>query len=147
MISKSSQLKYRGRKHPKKYGVKKEAPLQKQLNDLLNLHNIPFFRIPDGFWSWLHGYSNATQGMKREISHYFAGWPDNIAFISLKPGICLALMLELKSKDGKLEKSQRKRDKKTPFVVSRTPEENIAYIEEFVKLADKLKGGLQDEAD
>jgi len=114
-----------------------ESQLQEQLNDLLNAYQIRYIRIPDSIWHWLK--RNAPVEVIRAMSDALGGMPDNVCMIPISDRYSLMLAIELKVKGRK----KRGKQKHWQSTISRTPDENIALIEEYVKQADIVKEILE----
>jgi len=128
-FSKKKQLAYQNK--PRQPGLDiTEDELQGQCNDTFDGYRIRYLRIPDWVWKWLK--QNAPKHLLKEMSKRFGGMPDAIA---LKKGEKYndALMLELKTKKGKLHGKQKDWDKEFNVEISRTPDDTIKIIEEFYK--------------
>lgn len=114
-----------------------ESQLQEQLNDLLNAHQIRYIRIPDSIWRWLKRH--APVEVVTMLSRAFGGMPDNVCMIPISDKYSLALNIELKVKGRK----KRGKQKHWQSTISRTPDENIKLIDEFVKKAEIVKEVLE----
>ena len=126
-FSKKKQLAYQNK--PRQTGLDiTEDELQNQCNDTFDAYRIRYIRIPDWVWKWLK--QNAPKHLLKVLSKIFGGMPDAIAF---KKGekYNYALMLELKSKKGKLHGKQKHWNKEFNVEISRTPDDSIRIIEEF----------------
>lgn len=129
-LSKKSQLAYR--KKRKKTVVKvKESELQKQANDLLDYLRIPYYRIPDFVWNWVK--HNAPVEIVKALADSFAGkLPDNFVFTNLTDKYLIALPMELKTATGKLHGKQKTYAKRDNWQISRSPEETIELVNQFI---------------
>jgi len=110
-----------------------EDQLQGQLNDLLNAYQIRYLRFPDYAWQWLK--RNAPIEVLKALTNAFGGMPDNICLIPIGEKYSLALGIELKVKGRKRHGKQ----KHWQSVVSRTPDENISIVDQFLKDANHIK--------
>ncbi len=138
-LSKKAQLKYRTkRKNP---GVIiKESELQKQANDYLEAYRIRYIRIPDGVWGFL-AYK-ASEGVKLWFRKIFGGIPDNVCMIRINEKYNLCLAMELKTKTGKLHGRQKHWYKDLAVQISRSPEDTMEIINNFIKDAEKMKNEI-----
>ena len=135
-LSKNAQLKYRTkRKNPAV--IIKESQLQRQCDDYLEAFRIRYIRIPDGVWGYL-AYK-ASESVKIWFRKIFGGIPDNICILPINEKYNLCLALELKTKTGKLHGKQKHWSKELAVQISRSPEDTMQIIDEFVKEADRLR--------
>lgn len=107
-----------------------ESQLQKQCNDLLDSLRVKYLRIPDWIWSWLK--LNAPVQVVNELSERFGGMPDNMCVRKLNDKYNLLMALELKTAKGKLHGKQKTWEKEIAVQVSRTPDETIQKVNEFL---------------
>jgi ribosomal protein L44E len=107
-----------------------ESQLQKQCNDLLDAHHIKYLRIPDWIWSWLK--LNAPVQVVKELSGRFGGMPDNMCIRRINDKYNLLMAVELKIEKGKLHGKQKNWYKEIAVQISRTPEETIAKVNDFM---------------
>ena len=114
-----------------------EADLQEQLNDLLNAYQIRYLRIPDYVWHWLK--RNAPVEIVKIMSDAFGGMPDNVCTIPIDEKYSLSFGIELKVKGRKMHGKQ----KHWQSTISRTPDENIKLIEEYIEQAEVIKEVLK----
>jgi len=108
-----------------------EDQLQTQCNDLLDAHRIRYLRIPDWIWSWLK--LNAPVQVMKELSKRFGGMPDNMCIKKIDDKYNLLMALELKTKTGKLHGKQKTWEKEIAVQISRSPDETIKKVNEFLK--------------
>ena len=135
-ILKSDQLSYKKKRKRPKVTIK-ESALQKQCDDLLKALRIKYLRIPDYVWSWLK--RKAPVEIITALSEAFAGMPDNITLTKISDRYALAMGLELKTEAGKLSGKQKKWIDRNGGVVSRSPDDTIKEVDEFIKVAEILK--------
>jgi len=135
-IPKSKQLAYRHKRRNGTPAIKEDA-LQKQANDYLELKRIRYIRIPDAIWRWL-AYK-ASEYVKKWFRFIFGGIPDNICIIPINDKYNLCLALELKTKTGKLHGKQKHWSKDLAVQISRTPEDTMQIIDEFINEAERMK--------
>ena len=114
-----------------------ESQLQEQLNDTLNAYQIRYIRIPDSIWHWLK--RNAPVEIVKIMSDAFGGMPDNVCMIPISDKYSLMLDIELKVKGRK----KRGKQKHWQSTISRTPDENIKLIEEYIEQAEVIKEVLK----
>ena len=117
-----------------------EALIQEQLNDLLEAYHIDFIRIPDGVWRWI--MFNAPAGIQAYFKKTFQGIPDNICFLPLDDKYYLAIKLELKTQTGQLHGKQKHFAKTENWIISRSADDNIKVINEFLEKAKQIRKGL-----
>lgn len=110
-----------------------ESQLQEQLNDLLNAYQIRYIRIPDSIWHWLKRH--APVEVVSMLSRAFGGMPDNVCFVPIDEKYSLALGIELKVKNRKKHGKQ----KHWQSTVSRTPDENIETVNEYLDTVETIK--------
>lgn len=107
-----------------------EAQLQGQLDDLLSVLGIWFIRIPDGFFRWVKIV--APVGIQRFFFGMFGGIPDIMPLIKVSDKYMLCAPIELKSAKGALHGKQKTwGDRNIAFQLSRSPDHNIAIINQF----------------
>lgn len=136
MFSKSQQTGQYGRKArqtKKSIAVLKctESQLQKQCNDLLDVHHIKYLRIPDWIWAWLK--LNAPVQVVKELAERFGGMPDNMCIRRINDKYNLLMALELKTTKGRLHGKQKTWNKEITVQISRTPDDTIAKIKDFLE--------------
>ena len=134
---KKKQLAYKKKRKNPKVSIS-ESDNQKQCNDLLEAHQIKYLRIPDWVWGWLK--HNAPVSVINELSGKFAGMPDNLPLIKLTDKYSLCLGLELKTEAGRLSTKQKRWQKEVGSIVSRSPDDNIEIVNEFMRDAEIIKG-------
>lgn len=120
-------------------GDRYENTVQCAVNDHLKRKGIKFLRFPDWFWFWFNKESNASIGKKKQMSEMFAGWPDNMPFISISEKYHLCVMIENKSRKGRLTGKQRGMEKILNYQIPRSAEEGIKIINQFESDASILK--------
>jgi hypothetical protein len=148
MFSKENQLKsYYSKRKKKEYNsaLVSESALQDQLNDLLDVYNIKYIRIPNGVWKWLQ--FNAPQGILKFFQKTFGGIPDNVCIVPISKDYNLCLNIELKTESGKLHGKQKEWSKETAVKISRSTNESIECVNEFKKQIGKCKKCLNKELD
>ena len=134
MITKSQQT---GRFGRKARNTKKtiaalqctEEQIQKQCDDLLAALHIRYLRIPDWVWAWIK--LNAPPQIVKALSDRFGGMPDNMCIRKFGK-YNLLMALELKTKTGQLHGKQKIWNKEINVQVSRTPEETIQNVNDFM---------------
>jgi len=146
-LSKAQQRKKRGRrKAAPALPDLPESAIQKQLDDMLEGMGIYFIRIPDNFWQWLHRYSNASANMKKELGHYWGGMPDTMAFIKVSDKYMLCCPIECKSKEGRRHGKQKHWESQNiAFQISKSPDESISIVQQFLKDAPCIRHFLNPE--
>jgi len=85
---------------------------------------------------------NAPAGIQAYFKKTFQGIPDNICFLPLDDKYYLAIKLELKTATGQLHGKQKHFAKTENWIISRSPDENIKVINEFIEKAKEIKKGL-----
>jgi hypothetical protein len=150
-ITKKDQLKYRNKRKGKPGLNISESLLQKQCDDYLALKGLYYIRIVDGVWNGLnyvmkelaikrwYNLLSVVKNVLQALKNRFAGATDNTVLIGLNEKYSLALSLELKSKKGKKHGKQKTVAKKIPVQESRTPEETMGIINQFIKDAEIIK--------
>jgi len=83
--------------------------------------------------------SKGTKGRNGSHNNGLGGIPDNPCFIPLGKKYNLNLMLELKSKRGRLHGRQKRWYRDTAVQIPRDPDTAMAMIGEFQDVADKIK--------
>ncbi|MCP4651174.1 MAG: hypothetical protein GY853_13995 [PVC group bacterium] len=124
-----------------------EADLQKLVDDLLSVRKIKNFHIPDGVWKWLTLnapkvcalLSGGARGRNGKYNNGLAGCPDNPCFIRLGEKFNLNLMLELKSKKGRLHGKQKLWARDVAVNKMKDPDAVIKLVEEYIEVAEKIK--------
>lgn len=129
----------RKRRAPKKIEVS-ESQIQAQMNDMLEKIGVYYLRISDNFWSWFN--QAFKMGKVPDTIYYpfvntFKNMPDNICLIEINEKYNLACCVELKSEKGKKSKGQRDLAKKIAVQESRSPDDNIEIIQEFLASCKK----------
>ena len=135
----------------------KESEIQKQLNDLLDVYGLKYIRIEDWVWLGLKNvltymqlklpnskYTKLLHGILEELSSQFSGMPDNMIFYKVSDEYCLCFPLELKSKKGTKGKKQKKWSSKIGGRVSRSPDQNIEFVQEFIEISNDVKQFLNE---
>jgi len=132
-----------------------EDAIQGQCNDTLNWHQIKYIRIPDWLWKALNKLLKSFAGngwryglmmkIMDELSKVFGGMPDNVCFIKISDTLNLALLLELKSKKGKLHGKQNTWYRDQAVQISRDPDTTITIVQSFIEDAEKLKEIINQE--
>jgi len=142
-ITKASQLRYRGRKQRtdtagfKPYDGPEDA-LQRQLDDMLAAYHIWYIRIPDKIWKWLA--MCAPQSIKVWFRGVFGGIPDSLPMLRISDKYMLCCPIELKTAKGKLHGKQKHWEGQgIPVQVSRSPEQSIAIVRQFLADAEDMK--------
>ena len=158
-LSKNKQLKHRKRKKSIPKVTIKEDAIQKQCNDMLDWNGIKYIRIEDYVWSGLktiirelslsikHGLSakktawllHLSQAILSALSDRFAGMDDIVAFIPVMDKYSLCLSLELKTEAGKQSTKQKRWNKQVSGRESRSPDQTIVIINEFIRDAEIIK--------
>jgi hypothetical protein len=140
---------------PKRKWAKKEKPaderydgsealLQGQMDDMLAALGIWFLRFPDGFFRWIK--MNAPSGIQRFFFGVFGGIPDSLPMIKISDKYMLCCPIELKTAKGKRHGKQKHWEEKGIAVqISRSPEDNIAIVEQFQADANRIRCMLQEE--
>ena len=142
-FSKKKQLAYKYKPKIEKEGFKKESPLQAATERYCEMRMLSFIRIPDVMWFWVK--KHFPLWLKNIMSKYLAGWPDCTIIEPIKgTKYSLTLLVELKSKDGKLQGKQKKMAHALNYQVIRTPEKVIAEINEFLKFKDFLEEKIKE---
>ena len=134
------ELKYSKKKQTTRYHKRRiqsikitESQLQKSCEDVLNAHRIKYLRIPDWVWRWIKWH--APPQIVKALSDRFGGVPDIVALEPIGK-YNLALLLELKTKTGKLHGKQKHW---TGNQISRDPDKTKKIIREFINDAKKLR--------
>ncbi|MDD5050982.1 MAG: hypothetical protein PHV93_04590 [Candidatus Pacebacteria bacterium] len=135
MLDKATQTGRFGRKarHTKKNIAAlqcTEEQIQTQCDDLLAAYHIRYLRIPDWIWTWLK--LNAPPQIVKELSDRFGGMPDNMLIKKIDDRYNLLMALELKTATGRLRGKQKTWEKEIAVQVSRSPDETIANVNEFI---------------
>lgn len=133
---------------PKKKWLEKPAPtikiseaeIQDQLNDLLEAYGIEYIRIPDGVWRWI--MFNAPATIQAYFKKTFQGIPDNVCFLPIDDKYYLAIKLELKTATGQLHGRQKYFAKTQNWIISRSTDDNIRIINEFLDKAKTMRRKL-----
>ncbi len=134
--SKADQLSYKKKRKCPKVTIK-ESDLQKQCDDLLKNLRIKYLRIPDYVWKWLK--QNAPVEIITALSESFAGMPDNVTLVKISDKYALAMGLEIKTEAGKLSGKQKKWIDREGGVVSRSTDDTIKEVDQFIKTAETIK--------
>ena len=117
-----------------------ESSLQLFCDDYLELRQVRYIRLPDGFWRWLA--VRGSEGIKRWFRGLFAGIPDNTCFIPINDKYSLCLHLELKTRIGQLHGKQKEWARQLPVQVVRSTDEIKISIDKFIHDAGKLRDEL-----
>lgn len=119
--------------YKKKYD--KEDKLQRDCEQWLEQHGIMYLRIPEevtGLCSPTHP-ARVSQHIKNMISKHFKSWPDLMIF---KPenetNYNTCLLVELKSKKGRMSQGQKNLARKLNVLEIRSLEDFIAIVERFL---------------
>jgi hypothetical protein len=131
MITKTDQLKYRGRKKEKPVGYETEDLIQEPTNELLDKMQVPYFRIPDSM--------NA-----KDIRHALCGMADNVLMLPIGRGYCLCVNLELKSATGKMHGKQKTLARDLDYKIERTIEGVAAVAMEMKSMARYLRKCIEN---
>jgi len=111
--------------------VCKEADLQRQAEEYLQVQGIPFIRVPDAIYKAIFSSRTIKPYIKALISRFIKGLPD---LIILDPAgrWNRACCIELKSATGKLSQGQKNFAKRVNVVVKRNFEDFVKEVEEFL---------------
>jgi hypothetical protein len=105
-----------------------ESALQGFTNAYLKAKGLTYLRLSEALLANIFRNPQIPVYIKRHIKESVAGWPDNLVLIPLGNGLNLAMALELKREDGKLNAAQRMMDKEIELVVSRTQDDVMANV-------------------
>ncbi len=119
--------------------MEKEIVLQKHCEAYLDLSGALFVRIPDSFWSNAKRLFNPRYFAM--CAKYLAGVPDLLVFKPMQDGTNQVFLIELKTRSGKLTKSQEKWHKKANVILIRDFDAFKTLIDENFNLAKMDKGG------
>lgn len=133
---KHKQTAYRTKRKNPKVKISEDA-IQKQCNDMLVALRIKYFRVPNYVWLWMK--HNAPIEILKALTDSFKDMPDNVCLIKITDKYALCMPLELKTESGKLNKRQGDWIKYNGGVVSRSPDESIKLVDQFIKDAEKIK--------
>ena len=153
-LSKKKQTAYKGGKRrlkrlerDKREGASrkgdKEAPLQKQLDDMIDALKMVCFRISDEAWNLITTHWEPRQ--RDRIRKYLAGHADTNALIPISNRYSLCCHVECKSDAGGLHGVQKGLAEKLPFQITRTPKKSQEIIYRFMDDAEKIKKILERE--
>ena len=133
-LSKKKQLAYRGNKIPSLKNTNltlkvPESALQKQAEDYLDAFQIDYIRVPDNFFKWVK--MKAPNYIQIAFFKIFGGIPDLQITAPINDKYNLCLMVELKSKVGRLHGKQIRNAKRQKWQISRSVDDTIRIIDEF----------------
>lgn len=112
-----------------------EDELQDKCESYLNLRGIRYIRIPNAVYSIIFGIGNALHiGLKRMLAQALGGIPDLVILAPLSR-FNACLLVELKTKKGKVRQSQRNWAKGLNVEV-------IREFEDFKKLVEEWEENL-----
>jgi hypothetical protein len=117
-----------------------EDQTQEQCNQYLRVKWIKFLRIPNYVWLWLK--QNAAIHILKALTDSFAGMPDNVIIERISEKYNLVLQLELKTEDGVMGPEQEKWAEDTAVVISRSPDDTIREVDEFLNTVERYKNGI-----
>lgn len=118
-----------------------EELIQAAVEKYIKIKRIDFFRIPDGFFSWV--IINAPKNVGKWFCRMFGGKPDITLFEPIVPGVALSLLLELKTQDkkgravGKLH--GRQNHHKNDWIICRSVDQAKNVIDRFQKRANEIR--------
>jgi len=153
-LSKKKQMAYKGRKRCAKRTERdtregasrkgdKEAPIQKQLDEMIDALKLICFRISDDAWSLITRHWKPHQ--RDRIRKYLAGHADSNVLIPITARYSLCCHIECKSDAGGLHGAQRGLAEKLPFQITRTPKKSEEILYRFMDDAEKIKKILKQE--
>lgn len=124
--------------------MEKEAVLQKHCEAYLDLSGVLYVRIPDSFWSNAKRLFNPRYFAM--CAKYLAGVPDLLVFKPMVDGTNQAFLIELKTRKGKLTKSQEKWHQKANVILIRDFDAFKELIDDSFKSVQKPmnKGGERE---
>jgi len=110
----------------------RESALQRQCEEWLTIKNIPFIRIPDAVYKSIFANRNINPRLKRLVATFIRGLPD---MTILRPDgqYNQALVIELKTKKGRLTQGQKDFAKGVNVSVIRSFEDFTATVEKFMR--------------
>jgi len=121
----------------------KEAPLQKQLDDMIDALHLVCFRISDAAWRLIVTHWKPYQA--DQARKYLAGHADSNVLIPITNRYSLCCHVECKSDIGRLHGVQKGLAEKLPFQITRTPKKSQEIIYRFMDDAEKIKKILERE--
>jgi len=136
-LSKKKQLAYKSKRKDTPPGAKKEDAVQCAVNEILEMKQIDYIRIPDHLWFWIK--TKCPTWLLMLCSKHLAGWCDNIPIIPVTPKYGLVCLLECKSAKGKTHGKQKRMAKRLNYQIIRSPEDAVKVIMQFEKDAEKIK--------
>ena len=113
----------------------KESQLQKECEEWLESEKIVYLRIPEEVTRLCSPQSKVTQHVKNSISKYLKGWPDLMIF-DPDEFFNRCLLVELKSKKGRMSQSQKNLARKVHVLEIRSLEDFVANVERFLNGTD-----------
>lgn len=111
-----------------------ESELQAQCEEYLRLRNVPFIRIPDGVYATL-----VKSPKTARLAGEMRGVPDLTILDPTEEGHNRALLVELKSKNGRLRQGQKTWARKANMVVVRNFDGPNGFIEVLNRFLEKGK--------
>jgi len=113
-----------------------EKILQRQIEEYLDYLPVEYIRIPDTVYYILFGpQSKLSTKEKVFVAKYLKGMKDLIILKPLDNGYALALVLELKTKTGKVSQGQKNKHKLLTTHVKRSFDDARELIDDFVNNA------------
>jgi hypothetical protein len=123
--------KLKPRRNAKDKSIAPEKILQRQINSYLDLRSAPFLRIPDSAFRMIFANPSVPIWIKKEISDYIKGFPDNTVFKKSGSDI-LCLPIEVKIVGGKMSQSQKRWQEAIGTKQVETWDEAKKLIDEFL---------------
>jgi len=120
-----------------------ESQIQGQADDHIIAKRIKFLRIADFVWKWLK--QNAPMHIVKALADRFAGMPDSVLIERVSEKYNLVLQLEIKTEKGELSPKQVDWADETAVVISRSPDETIKEVDEFLEMVERVKKMMAKE--
>jgi len=113
-----------------------EAVVQEQVETYLNIHGVPFVRLPDALMRGIFASHHIPPHQKKVISSYLKGLPDILAFHPSKKvdDYRVVLPLELKTERGNLTQGQKAWQRKIGTLVANGYAAAKEQIDKFLAL-------------